>query len=410
VKVLNNLDLVKNELQNARIQNLATAPSSPVAGQVYFDTALGYLRVYNGSAWARLDSNWIDSISGTAPIQASETSGVVTISIDAATTSAAGSLSASDKTLIDGATSQDTASTLVKRDSSKRFRAADPSDAQDVATKNYVDTVSQGLDVKQSVRAATTANITLSGSQTIDGVSLSAGDRVLVKNQTAGENNGIYVVASGSWTRAADADTSGKVTPGMFAFIEEGTANADSGWVLTVDGSVTLGTTPLTFVQFSGAGQVTAGDGLTKTGNTINAVGTADRISVSSDAIDIAATYAGQSSITTVGSGGTPVSSGVWNATAIAVAYGGTGATTQATARANLGAVGKYVSNVGNNSATDITITHNLDSRDVIVQVYEAGSPYAVVLPDVEMTTTNTVTLRFATAPTTDQYRVVVTG
>ncbi len=410
MKVLNNLDLVKNELQNARIQNLATAPSSPVAGQVYFDTALGYLRVYNGSAWARLDSNWIDSISGTAPIQASETSGVVTISIDAATTSAAGSLSASDKTLIDGATSQDTASTLVKRDSSKRFRAADPSDAQDVATKNYVDTVSQGLDVKQSVRAATTANITLSGSQTIDGVSLSAGDRVLVKNQTAGENNGIYVVASGSWTRAADADTSGKVTPGMFAFIEEGTANADSGWVLTVDGSVTLGTTPLTFVQFSGAGQVTAGDGLTKTGNTINAVGTADRISVSSDAIDIAATYAGQSSITTVGSGGTPVSSGVWNATAIAVAYGGTGATTQATARANLGAVGKYVSNVGNNSATDITITHNLDSRDVIVQVYEAGSPYAVVLPDVEMTTTNTVTLRFATAPTTDQYRVVVTG
>lgn len=410
MKVLNNLDLVKNEIQNARVQNLASAPSSPVTGQVYFDTALGYLRVYNGSAWARLDSNWIDSVSGTAPIQASETSGVVTVSIDPATTSAAGSLSAADKTLIDGATSQDTASALVKRDSGKRFRAADPSDAQDVATKNYVDTVSQGLDVKQSVRAATTANITLSGTQTIDGVSVIAGNRVLVKNQSSGENNGIYVVASGSWTRATDADTSGKVTPGMFSFVEEGTSNADSGWVLTVDGSVTLGTTPLTFVQFSGAGQITAGAGLTKSGNTIDAVGTADRITVNADSIDIASTYAGQSTITTVGSGGTPVTTGVWNATAIAVAYGGTGATTAANARANLEAVGKYATNVGNNSSTDFTITHNLASRDVIVQVYEAGSPYAVVLPDVEMATTNTVTLKFATAPTTNQYRVVVTG
>ena len=405
MKVLNNLDLVQNEIQNAVVQNLATAPSSPEVGQVYYDTVLGYLRVYNGSSWDRLDDNWVSSVGATAPIQSSG-GATPTISIDAATTSAAGSMSAADKTLLDGATATDTANTLVKRDSNKRFRAADPSDPQDVATKSYVDGVASGLDVKASVRAATTANITLSGEQTIDGVSVVAGDRVLVKDQTTGEDNGIYVASASSWTRASDADSNAEVTPNLFTFVEEGTVNADSGWTLSNNSSITLGTTSLTFSQFSGAGQITAGDGLTKTGNTINAVGTAGRVSVSADAIDIDSTYVGQNTITTVGT----ITTGTWNGTDIAVADGGTGASDAAGAKTNLGFMTRHAANVGNNSDVAIAVTHNLGTKDVTVQVYDNTTPFAQVWPDIEHTSTSVVTLQFAVAPTTNQYRVVVIG
>lgn len=167
----------------------------------------------------------------------------------------------------------------------------DPTLPQQAATKAYVDATKQGLDIKDSVRAATTANITLSGAQTIDGVSVVAGDRVLVKNQTAGQDNGIYVASAGAWARSTDADISAEVTAGMFTFVEEGTANGDSGWVLTTNNPITLGTTPLVFTQFSGAGQVEAGAGMTKTGNTLNVI-TADagRIVVNADNIDLATT------------------------------------------------------------------------------------------------------------------------
>jgi hypothetical protein len=153
---------------------------------------------------------------------------------------------------------------------------ADPSGAQDAATKAYVDALKTGLDVKDSVRAATTANITLSGTQTVDGVVLVANDRVLVKDQTTASGNGIYVVAAGAWTRALDADNTpgSEVTGGMFTFVTEGTVNADSGWVLTTNDTIVLGTTALSFAQFSGAGQITAGAGLTKTGNTLDVAST----------------------------------------------------------------------------------------------------------------------------------------
>lgn len=220
---------------------------------------------------------------------------------------------------------------------------AEPTQATDAATKGYVDAVASGLSVKAAVRVATTANLsatfdaatnTLTSVDTstlsIDGVtSFGTMDRVLVKDQTNPAHNGIYVVdiwtPGFAWTliRAADFDQSpeGEVKGGDFVFVQEGTVNADAGFVVTTDAAIVINTTAINWTQFSGAGQITAGDGLTKVGNTLNVGGTADRISVSGSAVDIAATYAGQSSITTLGT----ISTGAWEADVISPAYGGTG-------------------------------------------------------------------------------------
>ena len=231
---------------------------------------------------------------------------------------------------------------------------ADPVNPQDAATKSYVDAARSGLDVKASVRVASTASLTLSGTQTIDGIAVIAGDRVLAKDQATPAQNGIYVVAAGSWARATDADANAEITSGMFTFVEEGTTNGSSGWVLTTTGTITVGTTALAFGLFSVTSQIAAGNGLIKNGNqfdvqvsngltisgdtvqvastiagagltfssgVVNAVGTADRITVNADNIDIASTYVGQSTITTLGTIGT----GTWQGTVVTPTYGGTG-------------------------------------------------------------------------------------
>lgn len=156
----------------------------------------------------------------------------------------------------------------------KITNVAEPTLSTDAATKNYVDSVAQGLDVKASVVVATTANITLSGAQTIDGVAVVAGDRVLVKNQTTASANGIYLVAAGAWTRTTDADTWAKLVS-AFVFVEKGTLGSDTGWVSTIDNGGTLGSTDVTFSQFSGAGTYTAGTGLTLTGTQFSITNTA---------------------------------------------------------------------------------------------------------------------------------------
>jgi len=165
-----------------------------------------------------------------------------------------------------------------------------PTADADAVTKSYVDAIAQGIDAKASVVAASTANLTLSGAQTIDGISVIAGDRVLVKDQTTASNNGIYLCASGSWTRTTDADTYAELVA-AYTFVEGGTVNGNNGFICTIPTSGTLGSTSITFAQFSGAGQVIAGTGMSKTGNTLN-VNTASsaRIVVGADEIDLATT------------------------------------------------------------------------------------------------------------------------
>ena len=216
----------------------------------------------------------------------------------------------------------------VDVNTSRITSVTDPTGAQDAATKAYVDAVKTGLDVKDSVRVATTANVTiaddLDAGDAIDGITLVAGDRVLVKDQSTASQNGIYVSHATTPFRATDFDADSEVTAGAFMFVEEGSTNADSGWVLTTDDDITVGSTSMAFTQFSGAGQVTAGAGMTKSGNTLNVIGTADKITVAADAVTIATGYIGQSSITTLGT----ITTGTWQATDVGVAYGGTGVST----------------------------------------------------------------------------------
>ena len=198
---------------------------------------------------------------------------------------------------------------------------AAPTNVTDAATKAYVDAQLQGLEVKNSVRVATTANGTLASAfannSTVDGVTLATNDRILLKNQSTGSENGIYTVnASGAPTRAFDFDADSEVTGGTFFFVEEGTVNADNGFVLTNDGSITVGSTALTFTQFSGAGQVIAGDAITKSGNTLN-VGVDDSsIEVNSDALRVKASgitnamLAGSIDLTAKVTGALPIGNG----------------------------------------------------------------------------------------------------
>ena len=178
----------------------------------------------------------------------------------------------------------------VSLNSQKITNLATPTDATDAANKGYVDAAVVGIDWKASVRAATTAAVTLASGlengDTLDGVTLATGNRILVKNQADATENGIYVVkASGAPDRSTDADTSAEITASFAVFVEEGTVNADSGWTLTNNGTITVGSSELVFTQFTGLGQVTAGAGLTKTGNTLN-VGAGTGITVNADTIE----------------------------------------------------------------------------------------------------------------------------
>lgn len=215
--------------------------------------------------------------------------------------------------------------------------AATPSADTDVANKAYVDSVAQGLDIKASCLYTTTGNITLSGLGTqANGdwpSTLTAGDRILVKSQTNQAQNGIYAAASSGWTRTTDMNTWAEV-PGAFTFIEDGVALSATGWVTTAGSTGTIGVTNMPWTQFSGAGTYTAGNGLQLISNAFSVKLNGTSLDASSSGLRISTTYAGQTSITTLGT----ISTGTWEATDVGVAHGGTGASDAANARLNLSA------------------------------------------------------------------------
>jgi hypothetical protein len=478
------LDLKQNELRNAVVQNLAAAPSTPVKGQLYFDTSSNSLYFWDGTTWqvakggtggpptgtaggdlsgtypnptviklngtqlsvlatgilknttgtgvpsiaaaadvptvaagatgplSATDATTTNSrapsgsasgdLSGTYPgptvvkINGTALSGLATgvlknttatgvpsiaaaadVPVVAAGTSAAGPMSAQAR--LDQVASANPPAASVTMGSNRIVNVADPTAITDAATKNYVDNVAAGLDAKQSVKAASTANLTQSGTQTIDGISCTAGDRVLCKDQTTQANNGIWVVSAGAWSRATDMDAWTEV-PSAYTFVEQGTVNADTGWVCTADQGGTLNTTAITWTQFSGAGSIVAGNGLTKTGQQIDFVAGDTSLTVAADSVVVNTAV-----IATVASVNTAVT----------------------------GMVKKYAGSLAGSVAyaTGEILTHNLNTRDITVAVINNASPYNAIEVDWEATTTTTATIRYnSNVVNPTGYRVVITG
>jgi len=254
----------------------------------------------------------------------------------------------------------------------------EPVNPTDAATKNYVDTVAEGLHVHEAAKVATTgtlatlsggsvtyangtagvgATLTLSAGLTaIDGVTLVNGDRILVKNEATQAHNGMYVRTSATvLTRASDFDTAAEIGGGDFTFVEQGTTYGNTGWVQTFE-VLTVGTDTVIWQQFSGTGTFTAGAGLTISGTEFNVIGTANRITVNPDSVDIASTYVGQTSITTLGT----ISSGTWQGTIVAGQYGGTGV---------------------NNSGKTITLGGSLSTIGAFTTALTATANTALTLP-----------------------------
>jgi hypothetical protein len=383
------IDLNKLELLQPRMQQLASDPGSPVEGQFYYNTASKTVRYYNGTVWIDLGRlNQITSPNAALAMNSQQITGL-----------------------------------------------AEPTSAQDAATKAYADNIAGGLAWKDSVRAATTANAVLASAyengDTLDGVVLATGDRILIKNQSAGAENGIYTVnASGAPTRAADADSSTDIRSAA-VWVEEGTTNADSAWVLTTNAPLTLGSTALTFTQFGAGGTAyTAGTGISIGGNVISiensgvllaSHGGTGAATLTDNAVLIGA-GTGPVEATSVGATGTvlrgqtgapPVFGAVVLTTDVTgtlpVGNGGTGGATAAAAKTALGFMGRFAQSYGDGAAVSYNIDHNLNSLDVIVQVFRNADGVEVDV-DVTRSTVNRVVVAHAVAPTSNQYRCVVMG
>lgn len=260
------------------------------------------------------------------------------------------------------------AATLDMQSVGKVVNHPDPSSAQDVATKAYVDAVAVGLVVKPSAVVVATTNLTLSGTQTIDGVAVAANQRVLAVGQSTASQNGPWIVGAGGWARPTDF-ASGSSQNGDFVFIESGTVGTGAGYTLTgatAASPVVVDTTAQTWTQFSGAGEISVTSPIAKSGNTLS-LGT------------------------------------------VPINLGGTNATTAAAARTNLAVPGKFAANIGDGSTTAINVAHNLNTTDVVVQVYLISSK-ALTFTDIAYVDANNVTVTFATAPASNAYRVVVIG
>lgn len=280
------------------------------------------------------------------------------------------------------------------------INVGDPSDATDIANKQYVDNSISGLKWKREVRVATTANGTLASAfengDTVDGVTLATGDRILLKDQTAQTENGIYVVAvSGAPARANDADSSAELNSAT-VLVMAGTVNADKAFTQTTD-SPTVGSSNIVWASFgSGLSYTADGNGLELSGSTFGLELDGSTLSKSSSGLRVGSGAAGaglveSSGVLAVGAG-----------TGISVAADAISLDTSV-------AVRKYASNIGDGSATTFTKAHGLGTADLTVAVYLIGSPSEEVEPDVTVDSTN-VYLAFATAPASNAYRLVAHG
>jgi hypothetical protein len=415
--VLNSLDLNKNEIQNARVQNLASAPSSPVEGQMYYDTTLHQFGVYQNGTWTYLAAGTANAVTqsgnsgssgrmkvsagadrtiqdyaGGAGIVKSDANGVVsaaTAGTDYVTAASTNTLT--NKTFdangtgntISNIETADFASGVIDTDGTLSANS-DTKLASQKAIKTYVDSTTQGLKWKEPVRVATAAALptnTRSGnvltassngsinSAGIDGVTdLALNERVLVKDEATASKNGLFYVsqvgdASNPWTltRATDADSSAEIL-GMVVDVREGTVNQDTAWVLTND-TVTLNTTSLTYVDYIKANVPSATTSIS------------GKVQLATQAETEAKTD-----------------------------------TSKAVVPADLVSFPiKKTFTIGDGSTTALVVTHNLNTRDVVVMVRDA-STHDEILVDVQMTSVNTVTLTFAVAPASNAYKVVVIG
>jgi len=428
----NVLDFAKYEGRNLRAHQLGAAPSSPVTGQLYYNTADNTLYWWDGTQWVSARGG-----AASTPDATTSSKGVVQLAGDLAGTAASPQIAAgviTDAEVAgankDGAVGTASMRTLgagaqqampgnrtldaitapaadLSLNSKKITGLADPTAATDGANKQYVDNAAQGLDAKASVKAASTGNLTLSGTQTVDGIALIAGDLVLVKDQSTPANNGIYVVAAGAWSRASDMDTWAEV-PAAYTWVEQGTTQADTGWVSTADQGGTLNTTAIPWSQFNGAGSITAGAGLTKTGASLDVIAGAG-ITVNPDSVQVA-----NNGITNamLADGAVDLASAdVTNA--LPATKGGTGQTTAKAGReTGLGAAGYYSSATHGAGAT-ITITaatHGLRAtRGLIVQVQDEATG-AVEIPDISVAANGDVTVTYGASVSANSKRVTVIG
>lgn len=380
-KFLNGIDLNKTQLLNAAIHVLASAPSSPALGQAYWDSALLGLRMWDGTAWTNraTDSLLLGGQNSSYHLSRANHTG----------TQLANTISNFDTQVRTSTLNQMATPTAdVSFGGFKITNLATPAAATDAVNKSYVDAMVQGLDPKPSAMVATIAALpantynngtaglgatltaTSNGALTVDGYAVQVADNILVKNEVAGANNGLYTVTAAGGagapyvlTRHTNMDIGGEYGGALVAVENKGSTTANTLWMCNVSESITVGTTAVTFTQLNGATQLTAGNGISISANVISAV--------------------------VVASGGLTV--------------GGSGLALDTTIAAR-----KYVTNVGDNSSTSITVTHNLGTRDVHVVLTESASPYNMVNTDVQSATANTITLIFATAPSTNQYRCLV--